>query len=54
MESTSKLSKLNEQPKKPNWPKYLMLAIPILLIAALGRVHIMEISLQYGIHYLYG
>lgn len=37
MESTSKLSKLNEQPKKPNWPKYLMLAIPILLIAALGK-----------------
>ena len=37
MESTSKLSELNEQPKKPKWPKYLMLAIPILLIAALGK-----------------
>ncbi|MDE0953703.1 MAG: TraB/GumN family protein [Candidatus Poseidoniales archaeon] len=37
MESISRLSKLNEQPKKPNWPKYLMLAIPIFLAAAIGR-----------------
>ena len=34
IESTSKLSELREQPKKPNWPKYLMLAIPIALISA--------------------
>jgi pheromone shutdown-related protein TraB len=34
IESTSKLSELREQPKKPNWPKYLMLAIPIFLIMA--------------------
>ena len=34
IESTSKLSELREQPKKPNWPKYLMLAIPIFLISA--------------------
>ena len=34
IESTSRLSELREQPKKPNWPKYLMLAIPIALISA--------------------
>ncbi|MDP6328422.1 MAG: TraB domain-containing protein, partial [Candidatus Thalassarchaeaceae archaeon] len=31
LETTSNLSILNEQPKKPKWPKYLMTAIPILL-----------------------
>ena len=37
MECTSRLAELNEQPKKPSWPKYLMLAIPILLLAALAN-----------------
>ena len=36
IESTSKLSELREQPKKPSWPKYIMLAIPIFLISAVG------------------
>jgi pheromone shutdown-related protein TraB len=34
IETTSKLPDLRKQPKKPSWPKYLMLAIPILLISA--------------------
>jgi len=37
MESTSRLSELNEQPQKPRWPKFLMLAIPILLATAIGK-----------------
>ena len=37
IECTSRLAELNEQPKKPSWPKYLMLAIPILLLAALAN-----------------
>ena len=37
MELTSRLPELNEQPKKSNWPKYLMLAIPILLISAICK-----------------
>ena len=37
MESTSKLYELNEQPQKPRWPKFLMLAIPILLATAIGK-----------------
>ena len=36
IESTSKLSELRKQPKKPVWPKYLMLAIPIFLISAVA------------------
>ncbi len=34
IETTSKLSELRKQPKKPKWPTYLMLAIPIFLISA--------------------
>ena len=37
LETTSNLSILNEQPKKPKWPKYLMTAIPILLAFLIGK-----------------
>ena len=37
MESTSRLPELNKQPKKPSWPKFLMLAIPVLLVTAIGK-----------------
>lgn len=38
METTSKLSELKIQPKTPNWPKYLMLMIPIVLVALVGKM----------------
>ena len=37
IELTSRLSELNEQPQKNRWPKFLMLAIPILLATAIGK-----------------
>ena len=37
LEATSKLTKLNEQPKKPSWPKYLMTTIPIFLALMIGK-----------------
>lgn len=37
LETTSKLTKLNEQPKKPSWPKYLMTIIPIFLALMIGK-----------------
>ena len=37
LETTSKLPSLNEQPKKPNWPKYLMTTIPIFLALMIGK-----------------
>jgi pheromone shutdown-related protein TraB len=37
MESTSRLSELNEQPKKPSWPKFLMVAIPLFLATMIGK-----------------
>ena len=37
LETTSKLTKLNEQPKKPSWPKYLMTTIPIFLALMIGK-----------------
>jgi len=38
METTSRLSELREQPKKSNWPKYLMLLIPIILATLVGKM----------------
>jgi pheromone shutdown-related protein TraB len=37
LETTSKLPSLNEQPKKPSWPKYLMTTIPIFLAFMIGK-----------------
>ena len=37
LETTSKISILNEQPKKPSWPKYLMTTIPIFLALMIGK-----------------
>jgi pheromone shutdown-related protein TraB len=37
LETTSKLPSLNEQPKKPSWPKYLMTTIPIFLALMIGK-----------------
>jgi pheromone shutdown-related protein TraB len=37
LETTSKLNSLNEQPKKPSWPKYLMTTIPIFLALMIGK-----------------
>lgn len=37
LETTSKLTSLNEQPKKPSWPKYLMTTIPIFLALMIGK-----------------
>jgi len=38
LETTSRLASLNEQPKKPSWPKYVMVAIPIFLISLIGKM----------------
>ena len=37
LETTSMLHSLNEQPKKPSWPKYLMTTIPIFLALMIGK-----------------
>ena len=37
LEITSNLSSLNQQPKKPQWPKILMTAIPVFLALIVGK-----------------